>query len=76
MGPADSRSETVDREQRLAFVRAHLREASLDPVAGDPVAWRALIATLGNEGLNYGVADLRAAPFTVELGSRLTAALG
>jgi hypothetical protein len=66
----------VDREQRLAFVRLHLREAYLDPVAGDPMAWQALIATLGDDGLNYGVAALRAVPFTVELGRRVTAALG
>lgn len=32
----------VDREQRLAFVRSHLREAYLDSVSGDPVMWRAL----------------------------------
>jgi hypothetical protein len=66
----------VGREQRLAFIGLHLREAYLDPVAGDPMAWQALIATLGDDGLNYGVADLRELPFTVELDRWLTAALG
>jgi hypothetical protein len=49
---------------------------SLWPLAQDPLLRARPAATLGDEGLNYGVADLRAAPFTVELGCRLTAALG
>jgi hypothetical protein len=68
--------KNVARAQRLQFVRSHLREAYLDPVAGDPVAWRALIAALGDEGLSCGVATLRALPFAVELGPCITAALG
>lgn len=66
----------VDREQRAVFVRSHLREACLDPVSGDPVAWRALVAALGDEGRNCGVTALRRLPFAVEFGPRLTAALG
>jgi hypothetical protein len=66
----------VDRDQRLTFVKLHLREAYLDPVSGDPTAWRALIAALGDEGLSYGVPARRVLPFSVELGPRLTAALG
>jgi hypothetical protein len=53
----------------------HLREAFLDPVSGDPTACRALIAALGDEGANCGVATLRALPFAVELGPRLIRAL-
>ena len=66
----------VDRERRLAFVRSHLREAYLDPAAGDPAGWRALIATLGDQGLNCEVATLRRLPFVVEIDPQLTAVLG
>ena len=65
----------VDREHRLAFVRSHLREAYLDPKSGDPKAWQALIAALGDEGLNFDVARLRTLPFVVEIGPLLIAAL-
>jgi hypothetical protein len=54
----------------------HVREAYLDPVSGDPLAWQALIAALEAEGLDYGVHALHARPFAVELGPRLTEALG
>jgi hypothetical protein len=43
LGPAD-----VDLGERNTFIEAHLREAYLDPVAGDPAARVALIATLGD----------------------------
>jgi hypothetical protein len=66
----------VDPERWLTFVRSHLHEAYMDPVSGDPMAWQALIAALGDEGLNCGVSALRALPFAVEFGPRLTAALG
>jgi hypothetical protein len=66
----------VDRERWLTFVRSQLYEAYMDPVSGDPMAWQALIAALGDEGLNCGVATLRALPFAVEFGPRLIAALG
>lgn len=66
----------VDPARRLTFVRSHLYETYIDPVSGDPMAWQALIAALGDEGLNCGVAALRALPFVVEFGPRLTAALG
>jgi hypothetical protein len=66
----------VDRERWLTFVRSHLYEAYMDPVSGDPMAWQALIASLGDEGLDCVVATLRALPFAVEFGPRLTAALG
>jgi hypothetical protein len=63
-------------DERPRFVRLHLREAYLDPVSGDPLAWQALISALNAEGLNYGVEELRARPFAVEFGPRLTEALG
>jgi hypothetical protein len=66
----------VASDERPRFVRLHLREAYLDPVSGDPLAWQALISALNAEGLDYGVDELRARPFVVELGTRLSAALG
>jgi hypothetical protein len=54
----------------------HLREAYLDPVSGDPLAWQALIAALEAQGLHYGVHALQARPFAVEFGPQLTDALG
>ena len=65
----------VDREGRSTFVRSHLYETYMDPLSGDPMAWQALIAALGDHGLSYGVAALRALSFSVEFGPRLTAAL-
>ena len=66
----------VDRDERARFVRLHLREAYLDPVSGDPLAWQALIAALEAQGLHYGVHALQARPFAVEFGPQLTDALG
>jgi hypothetical protein len=65
----------VDPEMRLPFVKSHLYETYIDPRSGDPMAWQALIAALGDQGLSYGVAGLRAVPFAVAFGPRLTAAL-
>ena len=50
----------IDPQHRLAFVHAHLRELYVDGSAGDPVAWRSLIAALGDEGVNIDVGRLRA----------------
>lgn len=57
----------VEQGERRTFIEAHLREAYLDPV-GDPAAWRALIAALGDEGINFRVAQLKVLPFSVEFG--------
>ena len=66
----------VDSDERARFIRLHLREAYLDPVSGDPLAWQALIAALDTEGLDYGVHALQARPFAVEFGPRRTEVLG
>lgn len=63
----------IDVDSRLAFIEGALREAFLDSRAGDPQGWQALIAALGDEGLNYDVARLRALPFAIEPGWRLRA---
>lgn len=57
----------IEQDERKAFIEAHLREAYLDPAAGDPAAWRALIAALGDAGLNYRVEQIRTLPFSVEI---------
>jgi hypothetical protein len=50
-------------------------ESGKEVVAGDRLAWEALIAALDAERLDYGVHALQARPFAVEFGPQLTEVL-
>jgi hypothetical protein len=50
-------------------------ESGKEVVAGDRLAWEALIAALDAERLDYGVHPLQARPFAVEFGPQLTEVL-
>jgi hypothetical protein len=50
-------------------------ESGKEVVAGDRLAWEALIAALDAEGLDYCVHALQARHFAVEFGSQLTEVL-
>lgn len=58
----------VKADERQAFIEMHLRELYLDPLAGDPLVWTPLLATLADLGIDCRVEQLRALPFEVDFG--------